>query len=101
MRWTHTAVMVAVLAGLGLGCSSSKEVSSKPANAPAVADEKPLTPTVPGAPVVPGRSSDRSKNRSHDRMCLTSNRRFGPFGLSCRLFLLLQGTSGVLLDQRS
>ena len=50
MRWTHMAVVVTVLAGLGLGCSSSKPVSSKPANAPAVEDEKPLTPKPRGGP---------------------------------------------------
>jgi hypothetical protein len=56
MRWIRTAVAATVLAGLGLACSSSKDSSKAvhPTNAPAVADEKPLTPTVPGAGGGPG-----------------------------------------------
>jgi hypothetical protein len=53
MRWIYTAAAVGGLALLGLGCS--KDVASKPANAPAAADEKPLAPPKLPDPGGPGR----------------------------------------------
>lgn len=55
MKWIRTAVAAVVLAGLGLACSSKDSAKAvKPSNAPAVSEEKPLTPTVPGAAGGPG-----------------------------------------------
>ncbi len=49
MRWIRAAVVAGVLAGGALGCSKQDQ-ASRPANAPAVSDEKPLgTPSPMGA----------------------------------------------------
>jgi hypothetical protein len=46
MAWLRTILSVGVFVAAGVGCSKTT-IASVPANAPAVADEKPLPPPAP------------------------------------------------------